>query len=98
MDLLGVHDSSDSSADRVDCVAKSHAVKQILMATVDDNFPDRGSTWPNPGSSSKSAFVVPAPDRCLLHPHPRLEQLEIAHIKDLQQPCQFCRYHNGKDA
>jgi hypothetical protein len=68
------------------------------MATVDDNFPDRSSTWPNPGSSSKAAFVVPAPDRCLLHPHPRLEQLEVAHIKDLQQPCQFCRYDNGKDA
>jgi hypothetical protein len=98
MDLLGVHHSSHSSCDRVDGVAKSHAVKQILMATVDDNFTDRSSTWPNPSSSSKAAFVVPAPDRCLLHPHPRLEQLEIAHIKDLQQPCQFCRYDNGKDA
>ncbi len=24
--------------------------------------------------------------------------LKIAHIKHLQQPCQFCRYHNDQDA
>ena len=98
MDLFGVHDSSDSSCDRVDCIAKSHAFKQILMAAVDDNFPDRSSTWPDPGSSPQPPLWVSAPHRCFFHTNPRLEQFEIAHIQDLQQPCQLGRYNNGEDA